>query len=100
RAKATVEAVLKAAKLDVKIRFDETVYGASTAELMGLIRRLPDSSACALLVGHNPGFEDLVGRLSGSSERMPTAALACLELPVDSWENVSDGEGKIAWLIT
>jgi phosphohistidine phosphatase len=100
RAKATIEAVLKAAKLDIKIRFDETVYGASSPELIGLIRRLPDSSACALLVGHNPGFEDLVGILSGSSERMPTAALACLELPVDSWENVSDREGKIAWLIT
>ena len=100
RAKATIEAVIKAAKLNLEIRFDETVYGASSPELMKLIRRLPDGSSCVLLVGHNPGFEDLVGRLSGSHERMPTAALACIEFQIDNWEDVDDGAGKLAWLLT
>jgi len=67
---------------------------------MKLIRRFPDGNSCVLLVGHNPGFEDLVGRLSGSHERMPTAALACIEFQIDHWEDVNDGEGKLAWLLT
>ena len=100
RAKATIKAVSKAAGLDLEIQFDETVYGASCPELMKLIRRLPDRRSCALLVGHNPGFEDLVGRLSGSHERMPTAALACLQFQTDHWEDVNDGEGKLGWLLT
>ena len=100
RAKATIEAVAKAAKLDLEIRFDEAVYGASSAELIKLVLGLRDKSSCAMLVGHNPGFEDLVGRLSGSHERMPTAALACIEFKVDRWDDVNDGEGKLVWLLT
>jgi phosphohistidine phosphatase len=65
-----------------------------------LVSRLPDASSFAMLVGHNPGFEDLVGRLSGSSERMPTAALACLEFQIEKWSDVDDQEGKLVWLLT
>jgi len=100
RAKATVDAVIRAAKLDLEIRFDEAVYGGSSPELISLIKRLPDGSSCVMVVGHNPGFEDLVGRLSGSHDRMPTAALACIEFQIDHWEDVNDGEGKLAWLLT
>jgi phosphohistidine phosphatase len=100
RARATIEAVISAANLDCEIRFDESVYGASSPELMKLIRRLPDGSSSVLLVGHNPGFEDLVGRLSGSRERMPTAALACIVFQIDHWEDVNDEAGKLAWLLT
>jgi phosphohistidine phosphatase len=100
RAKATIEAVTRAAKLNLEIRFDEVVYGASTPELIRLIQGLPDTNSCLLLVGHNPGFEDLVGRLSGSHERMPTAALACVEFEINRWEDVSDGEGTLRWLLT
>jgi phosphohistidine phosphatase len=100
RAKATIEAVVKAARLTIKHQFDEAIYGASSAELIKLIRRLPDSSSCTLLVGHNPGFEDVVGRLTGSHERMPTAALACMEFQIDHWEDVGDGKGRLASLLT
>jgi phosphohistidine phosphatase len=100
RARDTVEAVIAAASLDLAPQFDESIYGASSAELMRVVRRLPDESSCALLVGHNPGFEDLLYRLTQASESMPTAALACIELAVDRWEDVEDGEGKLLWLLT
>ena len=100
RAKATIEAVAKAAKLGVEPRFEETIYGASSAELMKLIRRLPDQTSCVLLAGHNPGFEDLVARLTRSHERMPTAAVACIEFQLDHWDDVEDGKGKLVWLMT
>jgi phosphohistidine phosphatase len=100
RAKETIEAVITAAKMDADVHFDETVYGASSPELISLITRLPDAASCVLLVGHNPGLEDLVGRLSGSHERMPTAALACIEFQIDHWEDVNDGAGRLAWLLT
>lgn len=100
RARATIEAVTQAAKLANEIEFDEAVYGASSAELMKLIRRLPGTSGCTLLVGHNPGFEDLLGRLTGSHERMPTAALACIEFDIDHWDDVEDRKGRLVWLLT
>ncbi|HXG68351.1 MAG TPA: histidine phosphatase family protein [Blastocatellia bacterium] len=100
RARQTVEAFVAAAKLEASPQFDERIYEASSAELMKLVRGLPDSASCILLVGHNPGFEDLVSRLTGKSQRMPTAALACIEFKVEKWEDVEDGEGKLAWLLT
>jgi len=100
RAKATVQAAMKAAKIELNVTFDEAIYGASSSELMKLIRRLPDAANCALLVGHNPGFEDLAGRLTGSQERMPTAALACIEFQIEHWDDVNDGQGKLVWRLT
>jgi len=100
RAKATVQAAMKAAKVELEVTFDESIYGASSAELMELIRRLPDANECALLIGHNPGFEDLAGRLTGSQQRMPTAALACIEFQIEHWNDVDDGKGKLVWLLT
>jgi phosphohistidine phosphatase len=100
RARETIEAVIRAANIGVSPRFDESIYGASSAELMSIIRRLPDEGTCALLAGHNPGFEDTVNRLTGSHEGMPTAALACVEFQIDSWGDVEDGQGKLLWLLT
>lgn len=100
RAKATVQAAMKAAKVELDITCDESIYGASSGELMKLIRRLPDTNKCALLVGHNPGFEDLAGRLTESQQRMPTAALACIEFQIEHWNDVDDGKGKLVWLLT
>jgi len=100
RARETIEAVIKAAILNIVPRFDEAIYGASSAELMKVITRLPDESSCAMLVGHNPGFEDLLARLTGSHERMPTAALACVDFNLDHWEDVDNGKGRLVWLLT
>src|SRR5262249_55636196 len=64
RAKQTIEAVAASAGLVPSIQFDESIYGASAGDLMKLIRRLPDSINCALLVGHNPTFEQVLERLT------------------------------------
>jgi phosphohistidine phosphatase len=100
RATQTMLAVVKAAGFSVKPEFDEAIYEASSADLLRVVRGISDSSGCALLVGHNPGFENLVSRLTGAGEGMPTAALACVEFQIESWSDVEDGEGKLAWYLT
>lgn len=100
RATQTIEAVVKAAGLGLSPQFDQNIYGASPAELLAIIRRIPDVNSCAMLVGHNPGFAEVVSRLTGTSQDMPTAALACVELPIESWADVEDGGGKLVWVIT
>jgi phosphohistidine phosphatase len=100
RAQATVEAFVKAAGLEIEPRFDGSIYDATTADLMKLAGKLPDDRSTVLLVGHNPGFEDMVARLTGACERMPTAALACIELDIDRWEEVEEGKGRLLWRLT
>ncbi|HWC77467.1 MAG TPA: histidine phosphatase family protein [Blastocatellia bacterium] len=100
RASQTIAAVVQAAGLDAALTWDEAIYGAVPAELIRIVRRIPNSSSCAMLVGHNPGFEDLLSRLTGVPEHMPTAALACVQFQVDAWADVEDGQGTLAWFIT
>ncbi len=100
RARQTAQAVVDAGGLTARLEFNESIYGATSAELMRLIRRMPDTVDCALMVGHNPGFEEVVSRLTGSDERMPTAALACIEFQIDHWNDLEDGAGRLVWLLT
>jgi phosphohistidine phosphatase len=100
RAKQTVEAFIEAGGFTASLEFNAGIYDASTPELMNIVRGLPDGSSCVLMAGHNPGFEELVRRLSGARERMTTAALAAIEFQVDRWEDVEDGQGKLLWFLT
>ena len=54
RARATVQAAMKAAKVELKVTFDESIYGASSAELMKLIRRLPTRTSARCWSGITP----------------------------------------------
>ena len=100
RARQTIEAVIDSAGIDISPQFNDSVYGAVDAELIRLIRQLPDSSDCVLLVGHNPAFEQLVSRLTGTYPHMPTAALACIQFKIETWADLEDGQGKLLWLLT
>jgi phosphohistidine phosphatase len=74
---------LAAAQLAVPppIREDARVYAASAHSLLGVLRELPDDVSTVVLVGHNPGVEDLVESLTGRRVPMPTSALAVIALP-------------------
>ncbi len=57
------------------------------------MRALEDDAQVALVIGHNPGLEDLARGLASLGEsralaslrsKLPTAGLAVIELPVDS----------------
>jgi len=99
RAKATIEAFIPAAGLTLSPQFEGSIYEASSAELIKIIRNIPDTSDCAMMVGHNPGFENIVSRLTNSDVQMPTAALACIELSIDRWEDAEDGQGRLLWML-
>lgn len=59
-------------------RFDERVYAASAHQLLSVVRDLPDDVDTVVLVGHNPGIEDLVALLTGQLVPMSTSALAVI----------------------
>jgi phosphohistidine phosphatase len=77
---------LVAARLDAPppVRVDDRVYAASGTELLTVARDLVDDIDTAVLVGHNPGLEELVTLLTGERAPMPTSALAVITLS-GSW---------------
>jgi len=99
RAKQTTGLVCEAAGLASAVKFDERIYEATARRLFEIVAGLEDNLSSVLMVGHNPGFEELLAALTGESERMPTAALALIELDLKSWSDVSPGSGGLKWLV-
>ena len=62
-------------------RRDERLYAASDDELLEVVRGLGEDLGTVVLVGHNPGLEELASALAGEWVRLPTSALAVLALP-------------------
>ena len=87
---------LAAAELDVPppVREDGRVYAASARSLVGVLREVPEEMATVVLVGHNPGLEDLVASLTGRSVPMPTSALAVIDLP-GPWSSLGDAAAEL-----
>jgi phosphohistidine phosphatase len=108
RVRETIDGLQEAYDFAASIRFEPRLYGASAETLLSLIRALPDSVHGPLLVGHNPGLQRLAVELTRDdarglrqrvAEKYPTAALAVVELPADSWSDVAPGSGGIVELI-
>ena len=98
RAKETIELVSQAAGL-THITFEPAIYEATAERLLQIISRLDNQVKTAMLVGHNPGFDDLLAALTGEHRHLSTAALACVEFKVASWRDVVYGSGKLLWLV-
>lgn len=88
RAAKTAEIVAEAARFDGELRSSESLYLAEPGHYVTLARQTPAAIETLMLVGHNPGIEDLLEWLTGVAERMPTAAVACIRLPILDWSKL------------
>lgn len=89
RAAATVQLAANAAKFDGEVEVVPVLYHADPSAFVAIVSRVSNRFQRVLIVGHNPGLEDWLDRLIGNGEAFPTAALAWIELPIDSWLDLS-----------
>jgi phosphohistidine phosphatase len=90
RARRTAEAVAKAARYAGAILLDRRLYIASPPGIFAVLRTVRDKKAgTVMIVGHNPGLEELVTQLTGEQQDLPTAALAQIGLPIGRWRNLT-----------
>ena len=88
RARLTAEAVAEAARYAGEILLDPHLYLASPADILSLLRTVREKAETVMIVGHNPGLEELVAQLTGERQDLPTAALAQIALPIDQWRDL------------
>ena len=88
RARLTAEAVIEAARYGGEIRLDPRLYMAGPADILSLLRTVGKKAETVMIVGHNPGLEELVAQLTGAWQDLPTAALAQIVLPIDQWRDL------------
>lgn len=98
RARRTAEIVASAVGYSDELVLEPSVYAADVDTLVDVVRGLPDSANCVLLVGHNPGLCDLGTALSTPEHYLtdlPTGGLIHLEFAVARWRDVRERTGKL-----
>ncbi len=100
RARLTAAAVAETAQYAGEIRLEPRLYGASVDEILSVLRTVEGRNAkTVMIVGHNPGLEEIVALMTGEPHDFPTAALAQIALPIDRWRDLSDStRGKLLGL--
>jgi len=89
-------------------RHEADLYLASPSVLLEHVQRADDRAERLLVVGHNPGLEQLALLLAGSDrsgalaelqDKYPTATVAVIEFDVDHWSQVQKGGGALVRFI-
>jgi phosphohistidine phosphatase len=103
RALQTAEIVADAVGFRTPLTVEPRIYGADLNTLLALVRSILDEVDTAIIVGHNPGFEELAEALAGNQDegvRLPTAGLALLEFDVERWDAARAGAGRLREVAT
>lgn len=89
--------------------WERRVYLASSATLMDVLREIEGDYQSVLMIGHNPGLEDLILDIVPDEkgddlrdsvyEKYPTAAVAEMELDIGEWSEIDRRCGKLTRFI-
>jgi phosphohistidine phosphatase len=89
RARQTATAVAEANGFEGQIQFDASLYAAPAEAYLLVLRGLPAEMHVAMVVGHNPGVDELVEELTGEDEHLSTGAIARVELDIPNWADLN-----------
>ncbi|WP_221358579.1 SixA phosphatase family protein [Streptomyces beigongshangae] len=90
------------------VRHDARLYAAEVPELLDVVREVPAEVGTLLLVGHNPGLEELVLALAGDGlgdaledvrRKFPTSAVAVLAWHGSAWAALGPGAALLTDMI-
>ena len=102
RTRQTLEAIQPSLGKSCRVELVPELYAASEPELLEQLQALPESVSAVMLIGHNPGLQDLALALASQGadlqqleEKFPTAALATLVVHGESWAALSLGDAEL-----
>ena len=88
------------------VQIEDELYAASEQVLLERVRAVEDGIESLLLIGHNPGVQQLALLLAGSGEKVaalarkyPTGALATLEFS-GRWRELGAGRAELTGFVT
>lgn len=86
-----------------------SIYEAEPAAILAAIHAAPQESATLLVIGHNPGFEDLAAMLAPAGDvdtlarlrtKYPTAGLAVIRFDIERWADIAPAAGRLVAFVT
>ena len=101
RTRQTYKLAAQAGSWAATVEYEAALYGAGLMELLDSIHGASDEHSVLMLIGHQPTWSEATAMLSRSPiMHFPTATMARVDVPVDTWLNVEYGSGTLAWLQT
>ncbi len=97
RTKDTLDIILKKInfKNNIKFSYNHSLYEASVDDILKVISQIDNEFNRVMIVGHNPGMEDTVLKLTQKPFPFPkfsTCGLALLELNIDNWKDIKNSK--------
>jgi phosphohistidine phosphatase len=104
RAAQTADHIVAALGRTSTVTWEAGAYLANADTLLDLLRRAPEDAAHVVLIGHNPGLEELAaGLCTGAPDNslltLVTATAAHMELDIGRWSQLRWGAGRLRLLI-
>jgi phosphohistidine phosphatase len=93
----------------VAARSEPRIYEAPAERLLSVVKEVGPEVGTLLVVGHNPGLEELLRMLlrqedryahASATAKFPTAGLAAVDLPAPSWREISPRSGSLHRFVT
>ena len=102
RARETLARVLPGLGSELQVLIEPDLYTFDAEVLLHRLSRAPGDVDSVMLVGHNPAIEELAvriadrgDRLHDLSEKYPTAGLAEITFPAETWNTIGDRPGAL-----
>ncbi len=89
RAVKTAALAAEACHYEGEILKNSDLYAAAPEAYLDVLSGLDEGFQRVMVVGHNPGLEELLLDLTGEAEALPTAALAVVSLKIDTWAELA-----------
>ena len=100
RAQDTLRLAVEAGDWRCRQQQTPELYAASPKSAIQVLRMQDERIGRLMLVGHEPTWSTLAGELIGAGQlRMPTAAIARIDVDADRWSDVDAGRGELVWLV-
>ena len=104
----TADVVLRELQMPPRADYRDALYLAPPGKILTLLQATPARAEAVMVIGHNPGLEELASLLAREpvrrkererrdvlEEKFPTAALAVLDFDIEKWREIRPGEGKL-----
>jgi phosphohistidine phosphatase len=106
RTRQTLKRIARGLGKNADVQIESALYAASATTLLEELHEVPDEVDSVMLIGHNPGIQDLalsLARAGSESLRVrskfPTAALATLKHNV-TWHGLAPGSAELVSFVT
>lgn len=89
--------------------YEPRIYESPAERLLKVVQEIEPGVRTLLMIGHNPGFEELAARLASHGDRYaaarmaqkyPTCGLAVLDFDIEDWRDLAPRSGRLDRFVT